>query len=106
MRSSTLRFTDHDTSTAATTSVIAATRSEERNRRVRKVMRSRDQQVPGVSISQELVAELLDRFDGVVEYGQLLTQAPDVHVDRSGAAGVLVPPDVSQQQIPRQHAAA
>ena len=58
------------------------------------------------SRSVELVAELLDGLDRVGEERQLLAQPADVHVDRARAAGVLVAPDVAEQQIARQHAAA
>ena len=54
----------------------------------------------------ELVAELLDRHDGVGEERQLVAQPSDVDVDGARAAGVLIPPDVAQQQIAREHAAA
>ena len=55
---------------------------------------------------RELVAELLDRLDRVGEHRQLFAQPPDVDVDGARAAGVVVAPDVGQQQIARQHAAA
>ena len=55
--------------------------------------------------SIELVAELLDGLDGLGERRQLLAQAPDVDVDRARPAGVVVAPDVAEQEVARQHAA-
>ena len=55
---------------------------------------------------EQLVAELLDRHERVGEQRQLLAQPPHVDVDRARAAGVAVAPDVGQQHVARQHAAA
>ena len=54
----------------------------------------------------QLVAELLDRDERVGEQRQLLAQPPHVDVDGPRAAGVAIAPDVGQQDVARQHAAA
>ena len=82
-------------------------RHRQRRRRERREedLRRKVRSMP-VGMVFQPVPELLDRHDGVGEEGQLLAEAPDVHVDRPGAAGVLVAPHVGQQQVAREHAAA
>ena len=81
-------------------------RRHQHGQRRRRQRRQEDLRAEGHGGPSEPVAELLDRHDGVGEERQLLAQPADVHVDRARAAGVLVAPDVGQQQVARQHAAA
>jgi hypothetical protein len=53
----------------------------------------------GMSI-REPVAELFDRHDRVGQQRKFLAQSPDVDVNGSRAASVLVTPDVGQEQVP------
>ena len=55
---------------------------------------------------EQLVAELLDGDERVGERRQLLAQPPHVDVHRARAAGVAIAPDVGEQHVARQHAAA
>ena len=57
-------------------------------------------------VFRQLVAELLDRDEGLLEKGKLFAEPS--HVDVNGARGtwILVVPDIGQQPIAREHAAA
>ena len=49
------------------------------------------------------VADLSDGLDeGVVSIFDLAAQAPDVHVDRVGAAEVVVSPNPAKERLPRE----
>ena len=73
-------------------------RGRRRRRRPRGPVALRHAGVPG-----HLPEAVADRADGLDQVGVLLAelgpQAPDVHVDRAGAAVVLVAPDPAEQRL-------
>ncbi len=99
MSSRIVRRSERSTSSVETASASDVAAKMPRNVRVRKVTARRRRIV-------QLVAELLDRRERGGEQRDLLAQPPDVHVHGARAARVLIAPDVGQQQIARQHAAA
>ena len=52
----------------------------------------------------QLVTELFHGDQGVDQHRQLFAQPADVHVHRPRAAGVVIAPDVGEEQVARQHA--
>src|SRR5688500_11971785 len=54
----------------------------------------------------ELVAELFHSHEPVHQHRELLTEPPDVNVDRPRSAGVPVSPHVAEQNLTRQHTSA
>ena len=85
-------------SAPATTSAITAELSAARKNLVWKVS-------DHVRVD-ELVSELFDRDERFGQQRQLFAQAAHVDVDGARAAGVAIAPDLFEQDVPRQHAAA
>ena len=54
----------------------------------------------------ELVTKLFHGHERIDQHRQLFPEPPDVDVNGARAAGVPVAPDVAEQQIPREDAAA
>src|SRR5690606_26041725 len=58
----------------------------------------------GVLVMQvEAVPDVADGADDLLGIAELGAQAPHVHVDRAGAAEVVVPPHVAEQLLAGEH---
>src|SRR5689334_6326072 len=60
----------------------------------------------GGSRVEQLIAELLDGHNRIREHRHFFAQAPDVDVNGPRAARIGVAPDIGEQQVARQDAAA
>src|SRR5688572_18170072 len=59
-----------------------------------------------LALIHQLVSELLHRDEGFGQWRQLFAEAAHMDVDRARPARVAITPDLFEQDVPRQHAAA